>query len=81
VTGTLKNWHTEGDQMTERDDPTELAATQAGGLDAGEADALISRLRVIETQPLADRAAAFSQIHDTLQSVLGGGGGGDAPGR
>jgi hypothetical protein len=49
-----------------------------------EADALISRLRVIESQPLADRAAAFSQIHDTLQTVLGGGGsggGGDAPGR
>lgn len=58
--------------MTERDDST--------GPDTGEADALISRLRVIETQPLADRAAAFSQIHDTLQSVLGGGGG-DAPGR
>lgn len=51
--------------------------------DEGETDALISRLRVIESQPLADRAAAFSQIHDTLQSVLGGGGGGgggDAPG-
>ena len=55
------------------------------GADSSEADALISRLRVIETQPLADRAAAFGQLYDTLQSVLGGasGGGsdGDASGR
>ena len=59
--------------MTERDEDER---------DEDETDALISRLRVIESQPLADRAAAFSQIHDTLQSVLGGGvgGGGDAPG-
>ncbi|WP_346233813.1 hypothetical protein [Parafrigoribacterium mesophilum] len=65
---------------------TELGATDpdnGDGVDAGEADALISRLRVIEAQPLADRAAAFSQLYDTLQSVLGGGsgGGGDGAGR
>ena len=60
--------------MTERDEDER---------DEDETDALISRLRVIESQPLADRAAAFSQIHDTLQTVLGdgSGGGGDAPGR
>ncbi|MEO9014673.1 MAG: hypothetical protein ABI275_05065 [Terrimesophilobacter sp.] len=65
--------------MTERNDTTGFDA-HSGPPDDGEADALISRLRVIESQPLADRAAAFSQIYDTLQSVLGGGSG-DAPGR
>jgi hypothetical protein len=39
-----------------------------------ETDALISRLGVIEGQPLAERAAAFSQIYDSLQLILGGGG-------
>ena len=39
-----------------------------------DTDALISRLGVIEGQPLAERAAAFSQIYDSLQSILGGGG-------
>lgn len=54
------------------------------GADPNETDALISRLRVIEAQPLAERAAAFGQLYDTLQSVLGGasgGGGDDASGR
>jgi hypothetical protein len=39
-------------------------------------DALVSRLRVIEDQPLESRASAFAQIHDELQSALEGG---DAP--
>lgn len=39
-------------------------------------DALVSRLRVIEDQPLENRASAFAQIHDELQSALEGG---DAP--
>jgi hypothetical protein len=38
-----------------------------------EADALLSRLRVIEDQPLESRAAAFTQLHDELQSRLEGG--------
>jgi hypothetical protein len=38
-----------------------------------EEDALLSRLHLIEDQPLAERAVAFSQIHDGLQSVLEGG--------
>ena len=37
-----------------------------------DASALLSRLRVIEDQPLAARAAAFVQIHDRLQSTLEG---------
>lgn len=37
-----------------------------------EFDALLSRLRVIEDQPLEDRAAAFVQVHDELRSALEG---------
>ena len=37
-----------------------------------DASALLSRLRVIEDQPLEARAAAFVQIHDRLQSTLEG---------
>lgn len=50
--------------------------TEQDGAHAEESDALISRLRVIESQPLEGRAAAFAQIYDGLQSTLGGGGGG-----
>ncbi|HEY0261306.1 MAG TPA: hypothetical protein VGC18_15800 [Lacisediminihabitans sp.] len=35
-------------------------------------DALLSRLRLIEDQPLEQRAAAFTQIHDRLQATLEG---------
>ena len=40
---------------------------------APESDALLSRLRLIEDQPLDTRAAAFTQIHDQLQARLEGG--------
>lgn len=43
---------------------------------APETDALLSRLRVIEDQPLDRRASSFAQINDELQSALEGG---DAP--
>lgn len=33
-------------------------------------DELLSRLRLIEDQPLAERAASFTRIHDELQSNL-----------
>ncbi len=35
-----------------------------------EPDALLSRLKVIEDQPLADRAAALAQGHDELRTAL-----------
>jgi hypothetical protein len=35
-----------------------------------ETDALVSRLRLIEDQPLESRASAFAQIHEELQSRL-----------
>lgn len=41
--------------------------------DRTEADALLSRLLVIEDQPLESRAAAFTQLHDELQARLEGG--------
>lgn len=37
---------------------------------SGESDALMSRLRLIEDQPLESRAGAFSQIHQELQDKL-----------
>lgn len=37
---------------------------------------LISRLRVIEGQPLAERAAAYAAVHDELSRMLESGAGG-----
>lgn len=37
------------------------------------ADALLSRLALIEQQPLDQRATAFEQLHDALQATLEGG--------
>jgi hypothetical protein len=36
-------------------------------------DGLVSRLTVIEDQPLEARAAAYAQLHDELQGRLEGG--------
>jgi len=38
-----------------------------------ESDALLSRLLVIEDQPLDARAEAYSHVHEQLQSELEGG--------
>ncbi|NYJ30618.1 hypothetical protein [Galbitalea soli] len=38
-----------------------------------DTSALLSRLRVIEDQPLEARAEAFAHIHDQLQARLDGG--------
>jgi hypothetical protein len=38
-----------------------------------ETNALLSRLRLIEDQPLESRAVAFAQIHEELQSRLDSG--------
>ncbi|MEJ3403628.1 hypothetical protein WDJ51_02665 [Rathayibacter sp. YIM 133350] len=35
-------------------------------------DGLLPRLRVIEDQPLADRAAAYAALHDSLRDALDG---------
>lgn len=54
----------------------EASMDGASGVEERGTDALLSRLRVIEDQPLDRRASAFAQIHDELQSALEGG---DAP--
>jgi hypothetical protein len=38
-----------------------------------ESDALLSRLLVIEDQPLDARAEAYAHVHEQLQSELEGG--------
>lgn len=43
-----------------------------GDSDFGDSDALLSRLRVIEDQPLEERAVAYVQIHDELRRALEG---------
>ena len=52
----------------------------ATGLDAAEdgsdvAEELVSRLQLIEEQPLGERAAAFALLHDELRARLEGGDG------
>jgi len=37
---------------------------------SGEQDALLDRLRLIEDQPLDERAASFAHLHDELRSAL-----------
>jgi hypothetical protein len=55
--------------MADDDQTPDDAATER----AGDGDALLSRLRLIEDQPLASRAPAFAQLHDELQHRLEGG--------
>ncbi len=38
--------------------------------DTVDTDALLSRVRLIEDQPLQSRAEAFAGVHDELQAVL-----------
>lgn len=59
-------------------DDAEQSATGSGENGSGEkatgeANALLSRLRLIEDQPLETRAAAFAQVNDELQARLEGG--------
>lgn len=56
--------------------PTDAVAGADSAEGRPETDALLSRLRVIEDQPLDTRATAFAQLHDQLQVRLEGG---DAP--
>lgn len=52
------------------DDDQTGSATGQPETDTG---ALLSRLRLIEDQPLDTRAAAYTQINDALQATLEGG--------
>ena len=44
--------------------------TDTASTPESEPDALLSRLKVIEDQPLADRAEALAQLHDELRTAL-----------
>jgi len=59
--------------MSDIDDATVSPAGYSAGQPDGDTNALLSRLRLIEDQPLDSRAAAFTQVHDQLQSALEGG--------
>ena len=72
--------------MTVDDETQQPAEADAEAVDAEarddadryeDTDALLSRLRLIEDQPLDARAAAFTQVHDELRAALEGG---DSPG-
>lgn len=47
--------------MTEQNDAAQSAP---------DGDAFVSRLRLIEDQPLADRAEAYVHVHDELREAL-----------
>jgi hypothetical protein len=53
-------------------DPGLMSGSETAATTDKDTNALLSRLRVIEDQPLESRAAAFVQIHDRLQATLEG---------
>ncbi|OUE22442.1 hypothetical protein BFL36_10130 [Clavibacter michiganensis] len=70
------------DAVGTADDPSAVSEVEAGGAgDAGDADVedvaeeLVSRLELIEGQPLGERAASFALLHDELRTRLEGGDG------
>ena len=56
---------------TESTGTDRAASERAAGSE--ETNALLSRLRLIEDQPLESRAVAFAQIHEELQARLDSG--------
>jgi hypothetical protein len=58
-----------GEEMHQR--VGEAAGPQSG--EHSDDGGLVSRLTVIEDQPLEARAAAYTQLHDQLQARLEGG--------
>ncbi|WP_043674796.1 hypothetical protein [Clavibacter michiganensis] len=61
------------------DIPTDAPAVEAAGAEASDdhdvAEELVSRLELIEGQPLGERAASFALLHDELRARLEGGDG------
>jgi hypothetical protein len=51
---------------------TEQIGPPSRGQNEALDDALVPRLRVIEEQPLDQRATAYAQVHDQLKSRLEG---------
>ncbi len=54
----------------DRDDAVSGASAGSSAEEAHPTDGLWSRLRLIEGQPLASRAAAYSALHDDLARRL-----------
>ncbi|SJN11072.1 hypothetical protein FM113_10875 [Leucobacter sp. 7(1)] len=61
--------------MESQDQPTSAQASVPSG---NPEESLLSRVEVIEAQPLAQRAAGFEQLHDELLAELQRGDHGDA---
>jgi len=55
---------------TENDDHDAGAQTEASPRSDEDPSALLSRLRVIEDQPLETRAESLAQLHDELRAQL-----------
>ena len=60
---------TDWGESEHRDVLAQEAARSAAGAGA-EADGLVSRIELIESQPLPQRAAQFEQLHDELLAEL-----------
>jgi hypothetical protein len=67
----------DADQLGARDPDGGLAPA---GDDRDVAEELVSRLELIEGQPLDERAASFALLHDELRTRLEGGDGATARG-
>jgi len=50
-----------------------VSMTESTDTTAHDGDALLSRLLVIEDQPLDSRAEAYAHVHEQLQAALEGG--------
>ncbi|QIS42374.1 hypothetical protein GW571_09640 [Clavibacter capsici] len=62
------------------DEPTDEAAVAGPRDDHDVAAELVSRLELIEGQPLGERAASFALLHDELRARLEGGDGAEPRG-
>ncbi|MGW9020406.1 hypothetical protein ACWGOE_02850 [Leucobacter chromiiresistens] len=60
---------TDRSESEHRDTAAHERARGAVGAEA-EADGLVSRIELIESQPLPQRAAQFEQLHDELLAEL-----------
>lgn len=62
----------QGRAMHDEEIPSDREATIEGRSAESLEDALVDELDIIAEQPLQDRAASFSRIHDRLQAELNG---------
>ena len=58
--------------MTDEMDGEAVTDAPVNDTPVNDTDALLDRIRLIEDQPLEQRAAAFTQLHEQLQAALEG---------